>query len=409
MLIKLNINKTIISLIKYLFCLFVILDLYSVYSLLNANIIKIIAILLGIVLLCYYCYMAIINKINIKSKLILFLILYFIYIIFFYLSNSTQQPFEYIVCLGVFFPIIVFIIYIDNMLINKKSIINYISDLILIISIVSLFLYLFGSLLHIISYSNVYDLDWNPYVQQYYGYFNLYFENQTIELFGVRVLRNIGIFSEGPMFAYCLIISFTIELMKNNVSRFRVIILIITGLTTFSTTCYILLLIISFLKIVYLKSNIKIYHVIILVVCLILIFIYSYFFIEDKLSTISGMTRFDDIQASIKALNDTNIFTGYGFQNGIGKLSMYKSAWRIEGNTISSGIFYILIDGGYLLLTFYILPMIYGLILLIKKRLNCIMFFSYFFLLFTTCVPYRFLTLFVLAFLWIEFICRNKN
>lgn len=123
------------------------------------------------------------------------------------------------------------------------------SNIMGLLALSSLFFWIFGSLLEIIPYTFIIPNDWfdDRFIPSYYG---IYFETQnnllanTTFMGSDSVIRNSGFFNEAPMYNMNLCFALSIELyLRQNKSLLRIILFVVTILTTFSSTGYFFLLI----------------------------------------------------------------------------------------------------------------------------------------------------------------------
>lgn len=111
-------------------------------------------------------------------------------------------------------------------------------DVICVLSVVSLFFWIFGELLGLIPHNGYMELNWGSFdvIEGYYG-IHFAFQLDTTFFPEAYIFRNSGIFAEAPMFNMWLNITLAIELfLKPKASKWRVILLAITIVTTLSVT-----------------------------------------------------------------------------------------------------------------------------------------------------------------------------
>lgn len=111
-------------------------------------------------------------------------------------------------------------------------------DVICLLSVISLFFWIFGELLGMIQRNGYIELNWGTF-DKAEGYYGIHFAFQLDTTFfpDQYIFRNSGIFAEAPMFNLWLCISLAIELfLKGKPARGRVVLLIVTILTTLSVT-----------------------------------------------------------------------------------------------------------------------------------------------------------------------------
>lgn len=112
-----------------------------------------------------------------------------------------------------------------------------------ILATISLFFWLFGSLLNIIPATGEIILDWGP-IRSIPNYYFSYFETQTATLGSLVYPRNSGIFTEAPMFAAALSLALITEYCLTKTTK-TTIILIFALLSTGSYTAILILLFIG--------------------------------------------------------------------------------------------------------------------------------------------------------------------
>lgn len=244
------------------------------------------------------------------------------------------------------------------------------SNIVYIISLCSLFFFLFGTTLGIIQPTNIYSADlinWGGLT--YKDYFHLYNEAQETTIFGTEFIRNIGIFLEAPMYAYVLLISLYFELFlrKNNLNKKkyerRIILLLITIATTLSTTGIVMACSLLYIKgyQVFGKKKIIKYGIwpFVLIIVTYIIFVFVY----DKVATgnISGMTRIDDLKASFLSFLESPII-GNGYRNSRAmdpfRASFRNLNWTNDVAGLSTGVGGVLSNGGIVWSVFWFTPLI---------------------------------------------------
>lgn len=260
------------------------------------------------------------NKIKLRYSdfLILFYILILVtFSVFFYSVGSS-----YIITVGIGFPLAIF--FVRNIKSNDFEILSKISNVIYVFSIVSLFFYIFGSI-----------LDWLPnaeYTSFYWGgdryvksYYDLYFESQgSGQFFNDKILsRNCGFFCEAPMFGYLIALAFIIELFVSGHRNYlKIVILFVTGFTTTSSTCIAAMVIALMLFAINtsIENKSRVWLRIFLLLCIpgiVLMAIYvCYFLVQAKknFGTESYNIRIDDISSCVKVFLKSPIF-GAGVGN----------------------------------------------------------------------------------------------
>lgn len=244
---------------------------------------------------------------------------------------------------------------------EMKNFFQVFSNVILLVAILSLFFWLFGSVLDLLPGRKQLTYYWAEKYRTTYTYFYLYFENPTQNIVHATVC-NLGIFTESPSYSgfltYAMIIemSFNKEITsrrKKRISNIKIVIYIITLISTNSTKGIIAFLVA--LAIDYISRECKSkWHLFLRIVAGILVIsivAYAcYTLIGNKLETRSGITRLDDLRASVKTFLQHPLFgAGYGNIQAI-----IKNQKVIRGNQgLSMGFAVLLAYGGLWLLAIY--------------------------------------------------------
>ena len=266
-------------------------------------------------------------------------------------------------------PIILFYTFFSTNMSRTKieQILVYYENIVLIISAVSLVLYLAGTVLSLVSPSNVLSatsVGWADF--NYASYHGIYFEGQRTYIFGKTITRNIGIFLEAPVFAYVLITALYIELfMRKNARKIPFIILLATIVTTFSSTAIAISLILMFafyywnyMKHSWLKLLVPIFAILVSYAAITVVL--------DKLAigNDSGAARLNDFMSCWIAFA-ANPLIGIGFNNvsGVNPYRILKI-----GTGMSSGIPYVFANGGIVHGLIYIVPAFIGVINMIARK-----------------------------------------
>lgn len=256
------------------------------------------------------------------------------------------------------------IIYLTNLKIQNKFsiIINRFVNVMVTLSIISILFWTFGSILHWIDSSGKVLLYWGG-DRDINSYFNLYFETQTESFFGIKVVRNSGIFSEGPMHAVALLSTLIIQLfILNKRLDWRTAVLSTAIFSSMTTSGVAVLAIMIVLKI-YVASHSKISKLFrstrkkaVLIIAVTLLVIMAYLFLKNKYGTGSYNTRLDDYRAGLKAWKQSIIF-GREFGN-MDPIIQYMSDFRMSNTGYSNSIVLILVQGGLFYASFYLLPIL---------------------------------------------------
>lgn len=341
---------------EYLFVIFVILNCNSVYStMLNKNYyLREILIVLLFFMLIFQIKSSNFNKKKL-GKFIIYILIYLGYIMLFYLIDVTEpeKKYDFILLYFITFPMLL-MLYLtskDNTMI--KEFLYKFSKVVTILAVISLFFYIFGTLINLIKPSSYIMINWGE-VQKIASYFGLHFNAQLIYIFGGnKIVRNTGIFVEAPMYSLNLIIALTINLFVNEKKSVKEkYILLITIFTTLSTTGIILgsiLYVINFVKSKG-KQSIKI---LVLPIIGILVFSIGINLLNDKKGTSSYSFRIDDYIACYKAWIKKPLF-GNGYKRTEEIVSNMDSNRTKTG--LSNSIMVLLAQGGIYLFIFYVIP-----------------------------------------------------
>lgn len=231
----------------------------------------------------------------------------------------------------------------------------------ILFSIISLFYYFFGTCIKLIPESGITEIYWGEWdTSAIRSFHNLYYEAQFLKTDGIRIIaRNCGIFSEAPMYNFVLCVAMSIELfISKHTHWWKIILLFLTIITTFSTTGYLFLIIAGVMylaNIIFSESGLTVHKIAFNIVTLLGGLIVIGILIQ-KMSTISGAgsvnVRSDHLIACIKAwINSPIIGVGYENQSAIMEYEKYKQG-------ISVGLPYLLATGGILMISMIAIPFI---------------------------------------------------
>ena len=324
------------------------------------------------------------GKARIKKKVMMrFMGLFSIYLLLILLCMTMSVPRNAVVSFANRFIIILFLtsfIFCMDSKAGLKLLERY-KQVMVILSALSLFFWVFGSLFHIISPNmSIYALHGTEKI--YPGYFGLYFESQKEKFLSFNNFRNIGIFCEGPLFSLNIIIALAVETFlldrgilnnkKTKLSVFNVnwniLILTCTLISTITTTGYILLIV---LFILYYATNynskglLKILKWIVAIVLIIGGSYFAYSIFVMKTNSGSWLIRFDDYVAGYYAWKKSPIFG-----NGYGDFSVLSGFMRVfaDGRGFTNSIFAVLLQCGICLFSVYGIPMAGSIITNIRSK-----------------------------------------
>lgn len=294
------------------------------------------------------------TKKHIRINLDFFLIISFIliYLLIYFLLPENIIYIKTVFRYYLSFTILLFCSILSYKSNDLPSFVRIYINIIVIIGIVSLFFWTFGSMLKIIRPDRTIFSYWStPLGVSCPSYYNIYFETQLIN--GI-IIRNTAIFTEAPMAS----LNFTIALLFQNLfntgdryHNFKQVILIICILSTFSSTGYIALLLLFVLKA--LLTNYKHKNIILPFICFftIIAVVLVHFILNTKLSSDSGQTRMDDFKAGFQAWKVHPIM-GSGLNSTA--YTQFMSNWRSFNLGLSSTIMDILCSGGIYVLALYL-------------------------------------------------------
>lgn len=291
---------------------------------------------------------------------------------------STHVGFVYRFCL--ILPMLIFYFgSIDSRRHDYSSLLLKFSTITYLFAVISLIFWLLSEVSGLIGSSGFVSIDWGKTLN--YGHnFYLHFHGQGI--------RNCGVFTEAPMYNIVLCTSLCVELfLKEKVNKLRIIVYIVTILTTMSTTGQLLLLMLFMNFFLNQKLNcsffirILIYSLFFVVVSL--FFIVGVFIFLEKMEGHSYMVRMSYILKEVMAWYNSPVW-GSGYSS------------YIDGSSNSSTL--LLAEGGLWLFVFYVCSFI--LIPYVKRNEHKGLLkvsICYFFMLCITVVPYTTLTFTIIA------------
>jgi len=357
------------------------------------------------------------KKENIK-KIIIFSVIYIIYQLIYVgfhmlTQNVGTSIITYMAKLVMIFLLLIFYYILENDDEKLNNVLRNISNIVLIISSISICFFLFGSILHWVKHTNVVELTFG-FTREINSYFMIYFEPQYTFSNGTYIIRNCGIFSEAPMYSIVLLMSFAYEtLLSKNKRNYKLIILFTTILTTMSTIGIVvatLLLVIYIIRLLLSKHqnvNKKLIFRIATIVIIIGLIVGSVAII-DKLKSPSFSIRMDDYVASFKAWVDSPIL-GNGYQN-YEAVEQYFTVDRESGGQ-SSSLSNLLVEGGIWIFAIYIIPFAVLLKRYIKNRdLDRIIFIITVFVIFSTIIfTYSLMILLFISYGWYKVIFDKEE
>jgi len=258
---------------------------------------------------------------------------------------------------------------------------------------VSLVFYFFVNVIPVLSPTRYYSYEWT-WGYSVPSYFGLYFNPMKIGFGGVAFARNCGVFPEAPMFVYPLSFALTIHdllLPEHMQHKYKRLLLIVTLITTFSTTAYMMLILLYGYKFVTNKNKrVKSAKFVMIPIALLIVAYLLTVIIEEKIGTSSYGIRMDHVLASLKCFAATHLL-GCGIGN-----AEYVERFMIYRQGIACGIPYMFAQGGLMWAAFYLIPLIRTAIKGWSRNKNVTWFMVLFFvLLFMTACQARPITWFI--------------
>lgn len=356
-------NNIYRRLLLYAIVIAVLIDSYTMYRYLTNSPLfgKSFSVVLG--LLCFI-YIFSSKRLNICKSFISRVVLIVLYLFLYNIVSRSAFPDFLKSYIGVFilFSFLAYFLYQNN---DYEYFIKAFCNVMLIICCLSLFFWLFGSILNIIPGRSLKEYYWTGRYQQTYTYYYLYFENISQNK-GYAVVRNLGVFLEAPGFSGFLIYALISEMVLKKIRRkidkrgrtesnIRVTILTITMLSTGSTKGILAVMIAFVLE--YISKGSKNNYVLAVkilagVLICVGVWIIGNELVESKMSRRSGIVRMDDLIAGVKTFINNPLW-GVGYRNVKG-IQQYQQVVDRANNGLSMGIAVILAYGGLWLSMFYI-------------------------------------------------------
>ncbi len=405
-----NMQKKSHCFIQYLYVICLILECHSVYSqiygyhLIIRGIITIISILCMIIILLN-------RKVKIYKSVLSFIIFELLSSALIFTNTDNNTGKMIIILIFMFFLPLTLIFYSNLSKSEFKQLLNKFVNVVVVLSLISLIIWFLSSIIPIFKPNGSLKVVWGHPYSIFESIYYIHFNYQVVYwITGNPIMRNTGIFTEGPMYAVILIIALIFnDLIYYDNSRKslkKTLIIFVTLISTMSTTglvCAILIMLFN------LKNYISILPKSIkpLLICLIGFAILvsvpiGYNLLDKKMSTGSAIHRNMDLKNGLNAfLNNPIIGNGISHQRGT------EEDYEV-GYGYSNTIIPVITDGGILLGIIYLLPMILlGIKSIIKKNYNNLMLLIiYMIILLTTLIQYRLITMTLIS---IIFILQYEN
>lgn len=392
-----KINKeSFYEILQYLLMFIIILECNSIYSQVYGYHLIIRATMTGIAILSII-FLIILKKNQIKiHKPIIGFIIYDVLCSLIMFINTDSFSGKGIIVLVFFMFLPLLQIYLSNLTKTEfRDLFQKFVNIVVMLSIISLIFWILSAVFDIIKFTNIIKVVWGKPYSLIDSYYNLHFYTQDVWwITGTPLMRNTGIYTEGPMYALILIVALIFNNLlcfeKSKKNLIKTIILFITMLTTISVTgvvCSIIIILYEVVRFILSLKDVKIKKIIIsvLIIFTIAMILAGTPLLSKKMSTGSAVHRNMDIQIGLNTFLENPLLgkginherpTEYDYTNGYG---------------YSNSIIPVLTDGGIILGLMYIVPMVLMIIESIKSRkINYIVFLVIFIiLLFTTLIQYR--------------------
>lgn len=348
--IRQSIENTILRIIDYIIIILIILGTQSVLDKLTMRDLHI-PILLSLLLIIRI--ITLIENINkIIGNILLFSFFWVIYISIYgmYSLGNVKNLVQTFIL--VFLLLVVYFSLFQTKY-NIQELLRMYSNIIFIIALMSLFFWLFGSILNIIKPSGTIAITWGSDVIAS-NYYYLYYQWQNdAQIFGHVIFRNIGIFCEAPMFGLNLSIAFLCDYLINSRRSFkRIAVYFVTIISTFSVTAILLIIMVfvldtlgGYLKEAVLHKKIRI-GLLVFPFMTIVALVIGYNLLSSKLGSDSGSSRMEDYISGYRAWM-LHRFMGNGFGDINARVS-FSSAWRLARSQFgyTNSIMTVLSEGG---------------------------------------------------------------
>ncbi len=385
----------IVTVLEYVLMFFVLFytSTWSLFTSANCNT----SIRLGLPLLCLLIFMRS-EKVRYVQwrRLILLAVFLAIYIV------ATRYNLTRVV-LYYFAPMLLLVAYIGLVERQEGSVqlLFKLSDIVTVLTAISLFCFLFGTIFHILPGESTASYSWGGTVRTCHTYYHLFYEAQKINFMGHTFVRNCSIFPEAPGFAIFLVIATASEvLLRQHPRIWRCALYVLATVTTFSAKAVVLVAAVFAMRYILMPSRSEFWRKVkrlLVPVALLGVGAVAAVMLWDKMQTVSGFMRIDDVVACIKTWRTSPIF-GTGYWNDESVIPFFSYADRYN-NGLSMGMAVVLAQGGLYLLCMYLIPLVNAILRArgIYRRMLAGFGLMYLALLFTSNIAYNFLTLFLIA------------
>ena len=264
-----------------------------------------------------------------------------------------------------------------------KEVFRYYVHIIFVIALISIFMWVTASTLHWFSASGPFYMYWGK-DRRIWSFYGIYFHWQNdFFIHGHRFYRNIGIFTEAPMFSLHLTTALMFDILLNTrKSKFRYVRIVWfcgTILTTFSITGYLFMMVLiavdiyASLFVRYMSEDPAVrkrakYELIAVTGLAAVLGVIGFSLVADKLASRSGGSRMEDYSNGYKGWKDNVWFgAGYGDIEARQKYASWRRLHRSETGFTNSPMA-ILCEGGIWFFLCYYVPFAYSIIAAFNRK-----------------------------------------
>lgn len=307
------------------------------------------------------------NKRVTKRSIVVFLIegMYFL----FYFTIRIRGAYIIGTAKSVVFVFLLMSIYFINLIYRNDEQIFFdaLSNIVCIIAAISLFFWVFGSILNVVPGRQQVTYQWATFKRScntfYYIYYEIPVQSRLLSN-GFRLYRNTAIFPESPGSASFFIYGIINELIfKKEKNKVRICIILMALLSTFSTKGILVLIeiVVYAIWVKYIKNRRSLLSRVLLVVSpfiLLLAGTIAYNVVSLKNGTSTFLMRADDLESAIKVWKNYPILgTGYVTDQIIDNFTYSRNF-----NGLSMGIAVQLAKGGIYMILIYFVPLFHFII-----------------------------------------------
>lgn len=296
------------------------------------------------------------KKIHCHKSIITGLLLSYIFsTVYFLFSGAIYHLFSYGIRYFLFIPLMIVLL---DSIDTKRPFLFFLilSDIIYCIALISLFFWIFATVLHIIPNSGNVATDWgeimlNPTTKGATNFGYLYYEIQKApsSLAHLISFRNCGIFCEGPAYAFILSLALVTEhFIRRPKSLIKIAVLWITMLTTLTTSSFLYIAFFAAVTWYISHKESRKLKTIFIPILLFLFIGLTVVLIRYKSNQSSVSIRLNDYLNAFSAFANKPIF-GYGYK--FDTVTVFNAG-------ITNSFSDTLIRGGIILTSYYLIPLL---------------------------------------------------